>query len=197
MRNNFRWILLRCVFFSCIVVINISLIDTSTWLCISFFLKRNKLIWWMFGMNVDIRNVSRNVWILYNIITVVCIQIILFTTFYIWGNSSTSLIIRIEWNLPRLFSSWWCKHHDYLFYFCEIVPKHNQNKTWHLIGSSMSWESIIDWSDENYNNWFNYISRQNLKNCLRTNANSLKYPNTYVILHNKYWRAIFFPKLRP
>ena len=72
MINYSCWILMRCYFFTCIVVIHTFLIDSSTWLCISLFLQSNEFIWWTFGMNVDMRKV----WISHNIITVVFIQII-------------------------------------------------------------------------------------------------------------------------
>ena len=145
--------MMRCYLFTCIVVIHISLIDTSTWHCISFFLQINDFIWWTFGKHVD----TRKVWISYNIITVLCIRIFWFATVDMWGNSSTSTLLILGKNLPTILSSWQRKHHDYLFYFCKIVPQHNWNKTWNLRISSMSWSSSIDLSREKCNDWLNCI----------------------------------------
>ena len=58
--------------------------------------------------------IRREVWISYNNITVVCILIIWFATIDMWGNSITSPLIRLQWKLPQLISSWWGKHHDCL-----------------------------------------------------------------------------------
>ena len=102
-------------------------------------------------MDVD----TRKVWISYNVFTVVCIWIILFVTVYVWVNSSKYPLIRLEWNLPPLFSSWWRKHHEFLFYFCKIVRQYNRNKTWNLIRRSMLWESSVNlWCDK-YDDWLN------------------------------------------
>ena len=82
--------------------IHFFLIDTSTWLYISFFLYNNQFIWWMFNMNVD----TTIFWISYSIITFVCIQIILFSIVYKWGHSSKSPLLR----LGKTF--WTCFHLD-------------------------------------------------------------------------------------
>ena len=71
MISYFYWILMTWYFFTCIVVIYYFIIDTNTWLYISFpviseFLKCT------FGVNVD----SRKVWISYNSIPVGCFWII-------------------------------------------------------------------------------------------------------------------------
>ena len=116
-------IMTRLYFFTYIVVIYIFLIDTSTWLCISLFLLSNEFITWTFGINVDMTKV----WISYNIINVVCIWIIWFATVDMWGNSSSSHLIRLEWNIPPLFFSSWRRHHDHVFYFCEIARQYNCN----------------------------------------------------------------------
>ena len=123
MINYFCWILMRWYFFTCIVVIHYFIIDTITWLCISFFLQSNEFIQWNLGTNVY----TRKVWISYNIITVWYIRIICFTTVEIWVNSNTSPIIKLELNLPPLFFYWWRKHHHYLFYFLNTVSQYNLN----------------------------------------------------------------------
>ena len=74
-------------------------------------------------MNVDTRKVQ----ISYNIITFWCIRIICLTTVEIWVNSNASPLLRLEWNLPALFYSWWSKHYDYLFYFSKRVTQYNQD----------------------------------------------------------------------
>ena len=85
--------LLSSIFFS---------IDTSNWLCISFFLQSNKFVWWNFGKNVD----TRKVLISYNIITVVCILTIWFPTIDMWGKGNTSPPLTNLQNLPSFFPSW-------------------------------------------------------------------------------------------
>ena len=153
MINYSCWILTRCYLFTCIVVIHILLIDTSNWLCISFFLQSNELIWWMFGMNVD----TRKVWISYKIITVGCIRIFWFTTFDIWGNISTSPVLINVQNITSLFPSWRRKHHLSLFYFCNELSQYNRNENWTLIRCSMSWTSIFDRTRDKYNDWMNVL----------------------------------------
>ena len=56
-------------FFTCIVVLFYFIIDTSNWLCMSFFFQGNEFFKWNFGMKVD----TRKFWISYSIITVWCI----------------------------------------------------------------------------------------------------------------------------
>ena len=43
MINYFCWILMRWYFFTCIVVVHFFIIDTGSWVCISFFLQINLL----------------------------------------------------------------------------------------------------------------------------------------------------------
>ena len=121
--NELCWILMRWYLFTCIVFINFFIIYTNTWLCTSFSLQSNECINWTFVLNVD----TRKVWISYNIINIWCIRIILFATVYVWVNSSISPLLIPAWNLPSLFPSWGHKHHDYLSYFCKILPQYNRN----------------------------------------------------------------------
>ena len=103
--------------------INFFIVDTNTWLCISFFCLSDQCVKWTFGLNIGMRKV----WIYYNIITVWCILIILLSTVHVWVNSSKSrLLINVQ-NIPSLFPSWRRKHRNYLFYFCKIFPQYNQN----------------------------------------------------------------------
>ena len=96
------------IFFTWIVFVCYLIIGTNTWICISFFLKYNECIKGSFGMYID----TRKVWTSYNIITVWCIKVILFSTVNVWVNSSTYPLLRNVWNLPSLFPSWQHKHHD-------------------------------------------------------------------------------------
>ena len=113
----------------------------------------NEFIQWYFGMNIDMRRVL----ISYSIITVICIRIIFFNTVEMWVNSNTSPIIRLEWNLNPLFFSWWRKHHDYLFYFCKIVPCSNPNWNLNLRRRTMSWASYVDLLCDKYDYWLNFL----------------------------------------
>ena len=113
MVNYSCWIMMRCYLFACIFFIHIFLIDTSTWLCINFFLQINEFIWWKFGMNVD----TSKVLISYNIITVVCISFIFFSNVDMWGNINTSPLLIIVWNILSLFPSWRRKWHYNYFTF--------------------------------------------------------------------------------
>ena len=99
---------MRWYFFTWIVFVRYLIIDTNTWICISFFLKYNDCIKVTFGMDID----TRKVWTSYNIITVLCIQVIWFATVDVWVNSITYPLLRNVWNIPSLFPSWQHKHHD-------------------------------------------------------------------------------------
>ena len=123
MTNYFFRILLRWYWFNCIVFVHYFIIDNNNWLCISFFLKINECIEGNFDMNVDTRKVR----IFHNMITVWCIQIILFATVDVWVNSSTSTLLKNVQNRTSLFPSWQRKNHNYLFYFLKILPQYNEN----------------------------------------------------------------------
>ena len=99
------------------------IIGTNTWLWIGFFLQLIECIKGTVGFNIDTREVS----IFYKNTTVWYVWIIWFATVYMWENSRTSPIHRNVQNLPSLFPSWRFKHHDYLSYFCKIVPQYNKN----------------------------------------------------------------------
>ena len=124
MVNYFYWILMILYFFTYIVVINDFMIDTNNGLYISSFLQNNEYIKWTFGLTVD----TRRVWISYNIISVWYIQTIWFATADVWVNSITSPLCINVWHLPSLFPHWQRKHHNYLFYFCKLVPQYNHEK---------------------------------------------------------------------
>ena len=133
---------MRWFFFTYVVFVNYFIIDTNTWLCICLFLKSDECIKWTVILNIYMRKV----WISYNIITVWCIQIIWFDIVDVWVNSSTSPLLRNVKNIPLLFPYWQRKNHNYLFYFCKIVPQYNLNYTWKLVRLSISWASSINWS---------------------------------------------------
>ena len=111
------------IFLHLYIFINYLMIDTNNWLCISFCLQSNECIKWTFSLNVH----RRNDWISYIIITFWCTEMIWFTIVYMWVKINTSPIFILVWNLSPFFPSWRCKQHDYLFYFCKIVPQYNRN----------------------------------------------------------------------
>ena len=88
------------------------------------FLFENK---WVYLMNFWYERWYEEGLISYNIITVWCIRIICLTTVDMWLNCNTSPILRLVCNLPPLFSSWWRRHHEYLFYFSKTVTPYNQS----------------------------------------------------------------------
>ena len=98
----------KMIFFYLNFFVHYLIIDTNTWICISFFLKYNDCIKVTFGMDID----TRKVWTSYNIITVWCIQVIWFATVDVWVNSITYPLLRNVWNIPSFFPSWQHKHHD-------------------------------------------------------------------------------------
>ena len=153
MINYFWSILMRWYFFTYIVVINYFIVDTNNWLCIIFFLKIHECIKGNFGMNVD----TRKFWISYNIINIWCIRIIWSATVDVWVYIITSPLLRLGQKLTDIFSSWKCKLHHYLFYFCKIFLQYNKDKTLKLRRCSMPWASRVDLSREKCNDQLNCI----------------------------------------
>ena len=139
-------------FFSYIFSIHYFIIDTITWICISFSKKRYECIKRTFGMKVAMRKVQ----FLYNIITIWCILIIWLANIDVWINSSTSPLIRLVQNFPAMFFSWRCKRHIDLFFYCKTVSQYNQNRleNWEDQKCYGHWESIdqvkIEWLNKLY-----------------------------------------------
>ena len=142
--------------FTYIVFISSFIIGTNTWLCICYFLQSNECVKWNFILNIAMRKVWRS----YNIITVWCIQIILFIAVEVWVNSSKCTLLRDVHNFPALFLSWRRKHHIYLFYFWKIFFRFNRSSTWKLMRRAMSLSSSIYWSCEQYNDQLYSIKKK-------------------------------------
>ena len=108
MMNFYEMIFLHLYFF-----IHYFIIDTNTWLYISFFFKSNECINRTFVMYVDTRKVQ----ISYYINTVWYILIIWFATINVWVNSSKYPPLRLGQNIPAMFSYWQIKWYIDFFIF--------------------------------------------------------------------------------
>ena len=90
MVNYFYWIVMRLNLFASIVLVYSFIVDTNTLLFINFFLI-NECIKWTSVFNVAVRKV----WSSYNIITVWCIQIILFISVDMGGIGITYPLFKL------------------------------------------------------------------------------------------------------